>query len=862
MDTLGLDTEKPPEMEVDLPSSVVNPDDEVLKDEVTLPVEDGAHGSPELSRSPTQSIEGLGGGRRSSDEVGSVLFSRSLETNMDRLTLKQLHEVMEAGKWGVHEALSAPVCISATSRGKREGDGYEDCDICIDYVEHVCNGIRDDDGSLDTAIKLRTHWLTMTHREGDRARLEGEICAVRRVLRDREEELQKQRSELIEVTAERIAHKIETKKAWDVVKDFKKRIDKLEVDLKEVRAQVDRVDESRARKTPHVSTIVTTVKSSVSASNVVDDTSVLSSAAPAEEDIVMAEVRQPNVEVDWKNLTGIPRMSIKNFVPTTLADYQDAYQYMHDYPCYPVGLAVFGEYMQACTAKSLKKDLTDIQQWALDYFQLPSWLWAIFQSFNVDATALAANRRFWQVARYLRYDDDVRVWAAFIQKGGCPPDGIEFVDEFGTLDSQLIRGLKLWNGLTYPKLGKGYSSTHQKDADGWWAVTRALLYVVLYPDTYAASVRQEKLTIATEVNVEPWITNETVSEEQVTRRFARMGVTVPMVEDMYRYVLKFAENLLDSPKKLGDKNELRDMIASSKAVIEKAGSTPPGLSALYDEFIPRPPGLPWPDSHMNKVQERGAFLLDIPLRVRGGDVKKVTLRPLPTQLTGPRANKPPAEQSHKPAAATGGKEKLAVVPVATTNKLRRVRRRRVFRSLSRDMRTVAHRVVVEVMAQRIRLMHPLTAMRSHRRRVAHPRVWMNGPTPTLTHPHPFTRRGTLPPAFIQIQCNRPCTPLRWCMTARIPPSTLPITIPLRRSPLNRRSMVPLTLRTFLFTTALHLLAPGAIQAITHLNRRPDTTRSLSRCNSRSSSDPPVCIRKEARRLTEHTREDRTTRTRI
>ncbi|KAJ7633835.1 hypothetical protein DFH06DRAFT_1303265 [Mycena polygramma] len=340
----------------------------------------------------------------------------------------------------------------------------------------------------------------------------------------------------------------------------------------------------------------------------------------------MAEVRQPTVEVDWKKLTGIPRMvvhwpysgvpalpppkgkwSIKNFIPTTLADYQDAYQYMHDYPCYPVGLAVFGEYMQACTAKSLKKELTDIQQWALDYFQLPSWLWAIFQSFNVDATALAENRRFWQVARYPRYDDDVRVWAAFIQKGGCPPDGIEFVDEFGTLDSQLIRGLKLWNGITFPKLGKGYSSTHQKDADGWWAVTRALLYVVLYPDTYAAAVRQEKLIIATEVNVEPWITHETVSEEQVTRRLARMGVTVPMVEDMYRYVLKFAENLLDSPKKLGDKNELRDIIVGSKAVIEKAGSTPPGLSALYDAFIPRPPGLPWPDSHMNKVQERAVL---------------------------------------------------------------------------------------------------------------------------------------------------------------------------------------------------------------------------------------------------------------
>ncbi|KAJ7653543.1 hypothetical protein DFH06DRAFT_1417080 [Mycena polygramma] len=698
MDDTGTDIEKPLQMEVDAPNGSV----EIPKtgnagvDEVSL------HDSPARSRSPTQSNDGLGGGRGStSDEVlGREPSAESLHTNMDRLTLRRLTETMESGGWAFHEILGAPVCASVISNDRVEGDD-RDCGICVDYVEHVCNGIRDNNGSLDVALKLRTHWLTMTHREGDQARLEGEICAVRRMLCDREGELHQQRSELIEVAASRLAVKDDAKRAWEVVKDFKKRIVKLEAELKDAYTQAERIDESRARKTPHVAQSVISVKSGersgkagsqtmtffpqdVSPSDVGNNTTVLSDSAPSEEDIVMAEVRHPGVAVDWKALTGIPRMvvqwpysgvpalppskgtwTVKNFVPTTLAVYLEAYQFMHDYACYPVGLAVFGEYVQARTAKSMKRDLTDIQQWALDHFQLPGWLWAIFQCFNVDVNALAENRKFWQGAKAPEFDDDIRVVAAFIQRSGCPPEGLEFRDEFGTLDSQLLRGFKLWNGISAPKL-KGYSATHQKDSEGAWSVTRALLYVVLYPQTYPTTLRLERLTVAAKVQLEQWVTHEPVTEDQVIRRLARMGVTVAMVEDMYRYALNLTESILDSPKKGYDRTELRDMVEGSKRHVAELGGPPVGLSESVDKFIPRPPGLPWPDSQMNRVQERGAFLLDIPLRVEGGDVKFVTLRPLPSQLTGPRVNKPNADLPPKTTPVAGGKEKLAA-PVVVKN---------------------------------------------------------------------------------------------------------------------------------------------------------------------------------------------------
>ncbi|KAJ7613357.1 hypothetical protein DFH06DRAFT_1294212 [Mycena polygramma] len=680
MDNLVLDLDKPPQMEVDAP----NLDLDLAKAEDTGSAEVSSHESPRRSRSPTQSDDGLRGGRRSTGlEVVATLgrIDRGLETNMDRLTLAQLKEVMDAGGWAFHEILGAPVCASVTSRDKREGD---DCGICLDYVEHVCNGIRDNEGSLDAALKLRTHWLTMTHREGDQARLEGEICAVRRVLRERETELRTQRTELIEVSAARLACKTDAKKAWEVVKDFKKRVDKLEAELKDAHMQMDRVDESRSRKTPHVAQQGSNDNLNERSGQAGSKTITFCPQAPSEEDIVMAEVRQPAVEVDWENMKGIPRMvvqwpysgvpalpppkatwSIKNFVPTTLPAYLEAYQFMHDYVCYPVGLAVFGEYVQARTDKTMKKDLTDIQQWALEHFQLPSWMWAIFQCFNVDANALAENRQFWQIAKMPGFGDDIRVLAAFIQKSGCPPEGLEFRDEFGTLDSQLLRGFQLWNGISAPKL-KGYSSNHQQDSENAWSVTRALLYVVLYPQTYPTTLRLERLTIADEVNVQQWVTKEAVTEDQAIRRLARMGVTVPMVEDMYRYALNLAESLVASSKKGCDLTELRDIIEGSKQVVAKLGGPPVGLGASHDEFIPRPPGLPWPDSHMNKVQERGVFLRDIPLRVEGGGVQPVTLQPLPVQLTGPRIHKPNPKIVLKTTPSAGGKEK-AVAPVVVSH---------------------------------------------------------------------------------------------------------------------------------------------------------------------------------------------------
>ncbi|KAJ6469792.1 hypothetical protein C8R47DRAFT_1222864 [Mycena vitilis] len=702
MDDTGPETEKPPQMEVDAPNGDVEVPEipktgEAVSDEVSV------HNSPDRSRSPTQSNDGLRGGRRStSDEVlgrRPEPSAESLNTNMDRLTLRRLTETMETGGWAYHEMLGAPVCVVAI-RNEDEGD---DCDCCVNYIEHVCNAIRDNNGSLDAAMKLRTHWLTMTHREGDQARLEGEICAVRRMLCDREGELRRQRSELIEVAASRLAHKDDAKKAWEVVKDFKKRIVKLETELKDAYAQAERVDESRSRKTPHVAQNVMSVKSGelsdkagsqkmtffpqgVSRSHVVNNTTVLSGAAPSEDDIVMAEVQHPGVEVDWKALTGIPRMvvqwpysgvpalppprgtwSVKNFVPTTLAVYLEAYQFMHDYACYPVGLAVFGEYVQARMAKSMKKDLTDIQQWALEHFQLPGWLWAIFQCFNVDAQAIAENRKFWQVAKAPEYDDDIRVIAAFIQRSGCPPEGLDFRDEFGTLDSQLLRGFKLWNGIAAPKI-KGFSSTHQQDSEGSWAVTRALLYVILYPQTYPTTLRLERLVVAPKVQLEQWATHEPVMEEHAIRRLARMGVTVIMVEDMYRYALNLAESILASSKKGYNRAELQDMVDGSKEQVAKLGGPPAGLSASFDELIPRPPGLPWPDTQMNRVQERGAFLLDIPLRVEGGNVKLVMLRPLPTQLTGPRTQKIHAAVPSKSTPAAGGKEKAAAPVVMKTPK--------------------------------------------------------------------------------------------------------------------------------------------------------------------------------------------------
>ncbi|KAJ7604430.1 hypothetical protein DFH06DRAFT_1349460 [Mycena polygramma] len=690
-DTKPKFVEKPPEqMDVDAPSGAASSTGgssgpgEVSTDDTGSVV-------PDESRSPSQSDDELRRGRRSTmasgfsgpaDVSARVPRPESLNTCHAWLSETRLKEQMREGSWNFHELLGAPICANVVERS--EDVPY--CEICLEYVEHVCNAIRDADLSIDAALKLRTLWLTVNNRTGDAARLEGEICAVRAMLRDRDEDLFRMNKECIKAIADRKAWCIEADKAWSVVKDFKRRNEKLAAELKDALSQIERMDGGRSRKTPHVesskesapkvdmrvddgagpakristecgkpadSVKVKIFPNGMPVDHAVNTTNVLSGHAPTDEDITMEEVRHKNIIVNWKDLRGLARMvvrwpysglpgqpppkgtwAMKGFSFTVLEDYQAAHHFMHSRTCYPVGLTVFAEYWHARVAQQLKKELTAIQKWALEHFQMPLWLWDIFQTFNVDSIALAENRRFWQVAKCPAFDDSVHTWAAFIQRGGCPPDGLEFVDDFGTLEGRMIRGLMIWLQISYPR-PKHTSSTRNRDVDESWSVARALMYMVLYPDSYGTILRLEHIDVASELKLENWCTHEPVTDDQVVRRFARMGLTVEMVHDMYPFVMRLAESVLNGSRvrKGWDKVELKAIVDGSKEHLAAHG-LPPGISVPYGKFIPRPPGLPWPDSQMNKVQEKGVFLLDIPLLEKDGKVALVTMRPLPEQSTG------------------------------------------------------------------------------------------------------------------------------------------------------------------------------------------------------------------------------------
>ncbi|KAJ6478852.1 hypothetical protein C8R47DRAFT_1219398 [Mycena vitilis] len=683
--------EKPPEqMDVDVPAGVVSTTGGTGDSGEVSTSDLGVEG-PEGSRSPSQSDDGLRRGRKSeaasdlsgpADVSARVLRPESLNTSHDWLSETRLKGQMHEGSWNFHELLGAPICANVVDRS--EDADY--CEICLQYVEHVCNAIRDADASIDTALRLRTLRLTINNRTGDAARLEGEVCAVRAMLRDRDNDLFRMNKECIKAIADRKAWSIEADKAWSVVKDFKRRNDKLSAELQEAKSEIDRLDGGRSRKTPHVertkmsesksdgrvdkdnglaktistecgetadSAKVKIFPQGMPANHIVNTTNGLSEHAPTDEDITMEEVGQQNIVVNWKDLHGLARMvvrwpysglpgqpppkgtwTMKGFMFTALEDYQAAHAFMHDRTCCPVGLTVFAEYWQARVAKQLRKEVTPMQKWALDNFQMPLWLWDIFQMFNIDSVAIAENRRFWQVAKCPAFDDSIQIWAAFIQRGGCPPDGLEFVDEFGTLESRMICGLILWLQISYPR-PKHTSSTRNRDVDESWAVVRALMYMVLYPDAYGTILRQEQVNIAPELKLENWCTTELVTDEQAARRFARMGITIEIVHDMYPFVMRLAESVLSGSRirKGWDKTELKDIVEGSKVQLAIHG-LPSGINVSYGTFIPRPPGLPWPDSQMNKVQERGVFLLDIPLLGEDGTVTLVTMRPVAEPTSG------------------------------------------------------------------------------------------------------------------------------------------------------------------------------------------------------------------------------------
>ncbi|KAJ7642568.1 hypothetical protein DFH06DRAFT_1137124 [Mycena polygramma] len=622
---------------------------------------------------------GLDGGEKARVVEESAPVPERIRTSAEALKEQELRRVMRTGKWCIHSVLGTMVCYTALMETTDAGTGGDEtCGICVQYIQHVCEGFACNDTTLDAARDLRNMYIALRSGPTDVARIEGELAAVKRQLQDEQDQNWELQKDLVKLAAERSAFQSDATKAWQFSTENQRRAEKAEAALIDEIRNSERVDGSRARKTPN-----TTQKDSrASATKVaggarievpikgecVDgsvDTPVETDANTASngEDIQMEEPQPPKAIVqlpatDWTKLSGIPQLILerclqpatarppprgtwaldKHGVPATIEDYKKAMKYMHDHECYAVGLTVFSVYATARDALATGNTLTDLQQWAFEYFTMPEWLWKEFKTFHKPELSISANRSFWHRATRPTFINGIQAWAAFYQRQGCEPEGLPFLDDFNSMDARLLRGYVLMMSVGYPKKGVVPSA---KDRDNAFTVTTALMSVMLYHDAYTDLIKSENLHVANTVKLELWplAVEAHVTDVQVAKRLAAMGVTVNMVNDAYMYGRSLLDEMISKPRSSAQQEELISLRASVMEV-EATRGRPPGKVADYGEVLTRSPGLPWSHTTLNWAQEKGPLIDNIPVLLADGSVKKLTMYPLRGALTGPSLPSP------------------------------------------------------------------------------------------------------------------------------------------------------------------------------------------------------------------------------
>ncbi|KAJ7176539.1 hypothetical protein C8R46DRAFT_1213114 [Mycena filopes] len=549
--------------------------------------------------------------------------------------------------WVVHEPIGAVVCASTLGALRSAGgveieDGETDelevteaCSTCLAYCKHIGAGLICNDAVLEATMKLRDVKVAANARGNDLAMIQGELVGARREADKLSERIVALTEKLVDVSAdnavlakERDRYLYERDDADDRATEWRRRADDAE-------REITRLDDSRARKriTPQHSgtqndrqTGSTSGQSSESAASV---------SHSSTEDVAMREVRIiPSME--WGKLSGVPKWSTEYAIddarqlpPThatdfpltdgkyaSIAAWEAALRFSHASRCWPVALYVFRAYWEARAAVRKNEALSEFQRYVLENYTIPEWFYITWKEWTMDAEALQANRQFWANTSSPR-TGSVRELAAWIQKGGHQVGGVPFVDDYGTVSSRNVRGLDLFRSLNVcDKTGS------MADREKALRINLALLRVFAIPFCYELVVFAEAMEISPIAAYEHWPIGavDDLSRKFVASRLAAMGVTLAVANNAWAFATDYLESLLNNPRSGWDVAALQQIRVEAAINLEGHG-TPLALEEGC-VFIPRVPGLPWADGALNRIQDDGIFLENIPTKPSLGSTIK------------------------------------------------------------------------------------------------------------------------------------------------------------------------------------------------------------------------------------------------
>ncbi|KAJ6493117.1 hypothetical protein C8R45DRAFT_927903 [Mycena sanguinolenta] len=563
--------------------------------------------------------------------------------------------------WMAHPKFGLPVCVSALHPGN---DGVFGCLDCREYMRHVIAAFRDDDADIRSVINKRDDIIASNRRTREEARLRGELAVTERTLEDANDKIDDLTRQVIELSTKCARAEQDRLYYFEDRERYKEELERGRQRTcydptsrgspegsrrkrgPSARATDQQDGEPLRKPTVPAFSVSETTAEPVSTGPagrtfVAPIPSAAATAATPAEDVEMGEIVSTApavINTDWKHPIGLPTLILSYWSagpqhipapnpgtwPTTnskvglyeqLKHYNEALQLAHNSRHWGVALSVIRVYALA-RAKKPGETLTLLEDHAPKTSVMPHWMGEILKKFFADKDAVEANKGFWpRMTRPAITDPDAAA-AAWYQRQGLVPEYCPYLDDFHTLNARLFRGFRTWSVITGCPM-RGMATANLAADDPVLAICKAVLHMLLVPDSYAQDLHtyghtvepEEKLTLWPRKRCEP----ADLSDGEISKGLADMGLQPTTVDDAYDYLCAMALEIASTSRVGWDVEALKNMITACDKGIAARRHAPPGKKLPYGAYLFHPPGLPWADKLLNGIQEKVVFLTDIPV---------------------------------------------------------------------------------------------------------------------------------------------------------------------------------------------------------------------------------------------------------
>ncbi|KAK7035058.1 hypothetical protein R3P38DRAFT_2435129, partial [Favolaschia claudopus] len=239
---------------------------------------------------------------------------------------------------------------------------------------------------------------------------------------------------------------------------------------------------------------------------------------------------------------------------------------------------------------------------------MPVWFFQELKKWCGNRQTLELTMNTFSQSVRPKYGDPLHVLAAFCQSSGHRPEGFEFSDDYGTINSRRFRGAIVFAMIT-AEPHKGKTAPSAEERDGRAAIVQALCYVLAIPGSYEQELKTYNCTVEPVEQLEHWprsqMTFEHLTTEKVVRRLANMGLSIMTAHDMFPFVQDYLTEGFDLELLKGIHNAMQDGLL-------RIGEPEGLIKEPYGEFLAHPPGLHWPDTALNATLVRGIRLPHLP----------------------------------------------------------------------------------------------------------------------------------------------------------------------------------------------------------------------------------------------------------